>query len=302
MQELGDQYPNDDKTDPSGFLRRSRLHQSRFRAGVLNLPPARYGNYLTREDGESGNNFFTGFGIFDTVKNDKKYSEPLYSNLLRSEHIPFNFFIPFDSNKIYCKNVFNEFFNNSIQTIDLIKIEFAPKPKEKYLNDRTSFDAYVEYTSCDNSKGILGIEVKYTEKEYPLIEGSTQWKAIRDTSSKYYSVSEHSGLYRPEAINFLTTDNFRQIWRNQLLGESILFADSEKFQNFNSITLFPESNTHFIKVSKEYCDLLIKNDKKFLPMTYEDFISASIKHCPDKNYRKWLDYLTARYIVTNEDM
>ncbi len=78
MQEIGKQYSKDDKTDPTGFLRRARLHQSKFRAEVLILPYDSYGNYLTKEDGEIGNNFYEGFSIFEAVKKYKKYNKPLY--------------------------------------------------------------------------------------------------------------------------------------------------------------------------------------------------------------------------------
>ena len=166
MQDIGQQYSKDDRTDPSGFLRRARLHQSVFRAKYLNLPYDTYGNYLTKKDGESGKNFFDGYGIFDAVKKYRKYNKPLYSNLLRSEHIPFNIFIPLDKDRNYCKNVISDILNSRILSIDKIDIEYAPKPKEKYLNDGTSFDAYIEYTNSDGTKGMIGIEVKYTEREY----------------------------------------------------------------------------------------------------------------------------------------
>ena len=297
MQEIGTQYPDDNKTDPTGFLSRARLHQSKFRAQVLNLPFDSYGNYLTKEDGEIGKNFYPGFGIFEAVRKYRKYNKPLYSNMLRSEHIPFNIFIPFNLNKTYCKNVLNEFFNGSIQTIERIEIEYAPKPREKYLNDATSFDTYIEYSRSDNSKGIIGIEVKYTEQEYRLEKDSTQERNIMDKTSKYYKVSELSKLYIPQAIYTLPSDKFRQVWRNHLLGESILIADSDIFKYFTSVTLFPEGNQHFIKTSKEYIDLLENNDHKFLPLTYEAFFAACIKHCPDENYKKWVDYIITRYIV-----
>jgi hypothetical protein len=292
---LGAQYPDDIKTDPSGFLSRARLQQSKFRAEVLNLPYDTYGNYLTKEDGEAGKNFYDDFGIFDAVKKYRKYNKPLYSNMLRSEHIPFNLFIPFNLNKTYCKNVFNEFFDGSIQSIDRIEIEYPPKPKENYLNDATAFDAYIEFSRNDNSKGIIGIEVKYTEREYGLEKNSTQEKNILDKSSRYYSVTEHSKLYKPGVINELLTDKFRQVWRNHILGESILLSDSDKFRNFTSITLFPNGNRHFVETSKEYIDLLVDNNNKFIPLTYEDFFAACDKHCPDEKYKKWVEYLIARY-------
>lgn len=300
MQEIGQQYSKDDKTDPSGFLSRTRLHQSVFRAKYLDLPFDTYGNYLTKEDGEKGKNFYEGFGIFDVVKKYRKYNKPLYSNLLRSEHIPFNIFIPLDKDRNYCKNIIAEILKSNIISIDKIEIEYAPKPKEKYLNDGTSFDAYIEYTNSDGTKGIIGIEVKYTEKEYKLQANSKQEKEINDKSSLYFSVTNNCGLYKKNAIEILPTDKFRQVWRNHILGESILLMDSNKFKHFTSLTLFPADNIHFIKISKEYIALLTNNDKKFIALTYEDFFALLSKHCPDTNYKNWLDYLTTRYIITND--
>ncbi len=300
MQEIGHQYSKDDRTDPSGFLRRARLHQSVFRAKYLDLPFDTYGNYLTKEDGEKGKNFYDGFGIFDAVKKYRKYNKSLYSNLLRSEHIPFNIFIPLDKDRNYCKNVIADILKSNIISIDKIEIEYAPKPKEKYLNDGTSFDTYIEYTNFDGTKGMIGIEVKYTEKAYKIQPNSKQEKDINDRNSLYFSVTKNCGLYKANAIEVLRTDKFRQVWRNHILGESILLTDSDKFQYFASLTLFPADNSHFIKTSKEYIDLLTDNDNKFIALTYEDFFALLNKHCPDSNYKKWLDYLTTRYIVTND--
>jgi len=73
------------------------------RTVYLVLPYNKFGNYLTQEDGENGKNFYDGFGIFDAVKKyRKKYNKPLYSNMLRSEHIPFNLFIPFRQDPAFC--------------------------------------------------------------------------------------------------------------------------------------------------------------------------------------------------------
>ena len=302
MEEIGRQYPKDDRFDPSGFLKQARLHQSRFRAEILNLPSVDYGNYLTREDAEAGMNFYDSFGIFDAVRERfPNYNMPLYANMLRSEHIPFNLFVPFNFDKNYCKNVFNDFFNNRINSIDRIEIEHAPKPRKNYLNDSTSFDTYIEYTTSDNQKGIIGIEVKYTERGYGLKKGSTQEKAIKEKNSKYYTVSQQCKMYRPEAIDKLTSDKYRQVWRNQLLGESILIADGDKFTYFTSLTIFPQGNSHFVETSKDYIDMLTSNDLKFIPITYEEFFSVCKKYFPDNQYREWLDYLIDRYIVVSDN-
>jgi hypothetical protein len=299
MQKIGEQYPKDDKLDPSGFLKRARRHQSLYRAHILELSYDGYGNYLTKEDAESGYNFYSDFGIFEAVKlRYPRYSKPLYSNMLRSEHIPFNFFIPFKYDYQFCKKVFNAFIPDKIQSIDCIEIEYAPKPKGNYLDDATSFDVYIEYSTNDSQKGIIGIEVKYTEREYGLVKESTQENTINDKTSKYYTVSEQCGIYKSESINVLPTDKFRQIWRNQLLGESILLVDKEKFNHFASVTIFPEGNIHFVETSKEYIDLLSENNQKFLAISYEEFFSVCKEYCPNEKYLDWINYLLARYIVT----
>ncbi len=300
MQDIGKQYSKDEKTDTTGFLRQARFHQSKFRANTLNLPYDTYCNYLTRADGEQGKNFYNGFEVFEMVKKYRKYNKALYSNMLRSEHIPFNFFTPLNQDKTFSKNILNEFFKNNIQTIDRIEIEYAPKPKENYLGDHTSFDTYIEYTHTDKQKGIIGIEVKYTEKEYKLIANSTEAKKINDKNSKYYSITNNCRLYKSDAIKVLPIDKFRQIWRNHLLGESILIVDKDKFKYFTSLILFPKDNLHFIQTSSDYIDLLNENKNNFLPLTYESFFEACNKHCPNDSFKNWIDYLSKRYIVKDE--
>lgn len=299
MLEIGKQYSKDNITDPSGFLRRARLHQSKFRAEALGLTYDTYGNYLTREDGLAGKNFYEGFGIFEAVKNYRGFNKPLYCNMLRSEHIPFNLFIPFNRNKEYCRDVFNRVIGNYIKSIDRIEIEYAPKPKENYLNDGTSFDAYIEYSHVDGSKGMIGIEIKYTEKEYKLTPNSKQEKDIKDLSSKYFTVTKQSNIYKPETVTHLPSDQFRQVWRNHILGESILQTDSNKFKHFSSLTIFPKDNQHFIHTSKEYASFLT-DENKFIALTYEDYFNICQNQCPDPEFKKWIDYLRLRYLVPED--
>ena len=297
-QNIGPQYPKDKATDKTGFLEKARLHQSKYRAGVLNVPYDKYGNYLTEKDASVGLNFYDDLGIFQEVKNRyPNYYRPVYANMLRSEHIGFNLFVPFKREPAFGKNVLNDFLNNPIESIDKIQIEYAPPPPKKYLNDRTSFDVYIECTYTDKQKGIIGIEVKYTEHEYRLKPGSKEEADINDKNSKYYYVSKRSNLFRPEAVQLLPTDKYRQVWRNQLLGESILIEDSDFFSYFTSLTIFPKGNIHFVETSKEYMGMLIRNNDKFVPVTYEDFLAACGKHCHNDRLNKWINYLADRYLV-----
>jgi len=293
------------------FKTRARQHQVRFRTEILKEDFYTYITWLADKASRDGKNFYNGFEIFNVVRQRKpKFYIDLYSDMLRSEHIPFNLFVPFRHNLDYCKNVFNEFLGGCIKSIDKtciidnkenIKIEFAPKPKENYLNDGTSFDTYIEYTHIDNSKGLIGIEVKYTEKEYPLKAGSKQEQDINNKNSRYYSVSKLSDIY-DNSLDLLPTDIFRQIWRNQLLAESIRLTDNNKFKHSTSMTFFPEDNVHFVETSTKYINMLKNKSTKFIPVTYERFFSACNKYCPmDNNFKEWIEYLEKRYIVTDKE-
>ena len=155
------------------FKKAAKRHQINYREQNISTDYKTYETWLTDEFGKEGKNFYNKLSVFSVVQ--QRYPNfyiDLYSDMLRSEHIPFNLFVPFRHNLEFCKNVFNEFLGGCIKSINSrsiidggenIKIEFAPSPKENYLNDGTSFDTYIEYNHKDGTKGIIGVEVKYTE-------------------------------------------------------------------------------------------------------------------------------------------
>jgi len=276
--------------------------------------PIKY--YLTDEDAKKGKNFFSGFGIFEAAKKycPIYFSFPLsrrrinlYSNMLRSEHIPFNLFVPFRQDLEFAKKVFNEILGSEIiSKVDEIIIEYPPSPKENYLNDGTSFDTYIEYTDIKNSKGIICIEVKYTEKEYKLEKGSKQEKDINDKTGKYYYVSEKCEIYKPIVIDKLKTDLFRQIWRNHILAESIVIEneknnsieDKVKIKQAHSLIFYPKGNEHFTEVGNEYKEMLAEDKKnKFGLVTFEKFIEICRNCGVNDEFEEWVNYLEKRYIV-----
>ena len=291
---IGKQYDSD-----NDFRRKARLHQSKYRAEILNTDYDDFGNYLTRIDAENGLNFYQGLNIFVEVKKRyPNYNRQLLANMLRSEHIPFNVFAPLIEHKELAKRVLNLFLNDIISEIKEIEIEFAPKPKEDYLDDRTAFDTYIEYIHIDKSIGILGFEVKYTENEYKLKTDSLEERHVNDPNSKYFHVSRRTNLFKSESISELPKDKYRQVWRNQLLGESMLIKPNSKFGHFVSIILYPSGNAHFKTVCKEYKEFLIPtNEQKFLGITFEDFFTTLENSAIGNKLKDWVTYLKKRYLV-----
>jgi len=220
--------------------------------------------------------------------------------MLRSEHIPFNFFVPLSKNLEYARAVLNRFMGGVINIITLIKIEHAPDP-EKTLMDKTSFDVFIEYRHASGRLGVIGIEVKYTEREYKLIKGSKEDREIHQDISVYNLLTDKIGLYRKEILQELKTDEFRQVWRNQLLGESMTRKNhpDSKYEFFTSIILYPEGNDHFRDLVPKYTSFLTPgHENSFKGITYEEFINIGRELAGDPGYLQWLQYLEDRYIIS----
>jgi hypothetical protein len=285
------------------FKERARRHQIRFRKEILKVDQGEFETFLTEADALKGLIFYSGFSIFEVAR--KRLSPLLtqnkacYVNMLRSEHIPFNFFVPLANDLDYAKAVLNKFVDNIISKVIVIKIEHAPDPA-KALKDKTSFDVYVEYIHSNGLKGVLGIEVKYTEKAYILKKGSKEETDVNDPDSAYNRLTRQLGIYNKEHVSKLKTDEYRQVWRNQLLGESMTKRNhpESEFVHFTSIILYPKGNNHFKNLIPDYKSFLNPGfEDHFMDITYEKFIETARGLTDDQVYLSWLQYLEDRYIV-----
>lgn len=291
---IGKQYNND-----NSFKKKARLHQSKYRSEILQVDFDEYENRLTESNAKSGLNFYNGFDIFNVVK--KRYpncSRGLYADMLRSAHIPFNVFVPLKTDTELAKYIFTSFLPVEIAEIIAINIEYAPSPAKEFLNDRTSFDTLIEYKiNNQNEHGIIGIEVKYTEQEYKLRPGSKEEKDIQNKNSIYYQLTNTIGLYKPEKIIELPKDRYRQVWRNHLLGESMIRHKNLNYSEFTSLILYPKGNIHFAEVAEEYKGFFRnQNTNKFFSITFESFINLIENNIYSDELRDWVDYLKARYL------
>jgi len=216
------------------------------------------------------------------------------ANMLRSEHIPFNMFAPLIGRFDLAKKIFQSAFDIKIKCVKNIKIEFAPKPKESYLNDGTSFDVYVEYIDVQGKTSALGIEVKYTEREYAV--GSREKENVENGALKYWTLTTRSGQFIDETKEKLSSDKMRQIWRNHLLG--LAMKDKDELNEFTSITVYPSGNMHFTEALSDYHNLMNPEFKKsVIGCTFEKFINSIDD---EKEILNWKNYLSTRYILKNK--
>ena len=163
------------------------------------------------------------------------------------------------------------------------------------MEDRTSFDAFISYIiKGNNKKGMLGIEVKYTEGGYsPTKREKAQ---LEDEGSKYFDATNNSRLYKNAFVERLKENSYRQIWRNHLLAYKI--AEKYKFDEYKSVTIYHEGNTHFEKAFKDYQPFLTDEGKKTLAdVTYSEFLKVLYEHIKTEQQKSWVKYLKERYDV-----
>ena len=295
----------------SEFKRKAREHQVKFREDILCVEYNKYPNVLNFADARKGLVFYEGFREEiltelkkPTPKTSSAPSGQMLTNLLRSEHIPYNIFFPMNKDLSGCKDLFNHILGKEeILRIKDIKIEHHPEPIEDYLSDHTAFDVYISYIDTNNKECGIGIEVKYTEKEYALKEGTSEYAHVKDEQGNtrlfgpYLNATIDSKYFKDEVTHdILVANKFRQIWRNHILGASmVLRGDIEKF---TSITVYPEANVHFHNdAMPDYYELLTETGKNtFISLTYEELFSLMDKYLNIENGKEWNLYLRQRYL------
>ena len=280
--ELGKQYEKDD-----AFKASARLHQSQYRSSVLNVDFDEYGNRLTEADAKSLLNYYDRLNVRSALRERySNYSKMRDADMLRSEHIPFNLFSPLASHPDLAKRVIESLLGIDCNAPFDIRFEYAPEPKGNYLDDGTAFDTYIQF----NRVGI-GIEVKYTEQAYRI--GETEKKNVENLQSRYWEVTRDLESFIDDRNPLLGTDEMRQIWRNHLLGLSMLQRGD--LDEFYSITLYPEGNDHFQYAIPAYRDLLADRGRaQVFGCTFERFIDSIDG---DDEILKWKGYLTDRYLI-----
>jgi hypothetical protein len=265
-QSIGTQYAPDDK-----FKAAARLHQSRYRADVLNVGYDEYGNRLKDEDARKLLNYYDGLNVRAALRaRYPSYSKKCDADMLRSEHIPFNLFAPLEANRTLAKEIVQNAFKINCKEVSRVAFEYAPEPKQNYLNDGTAFDVYIEYQGDRDQTAGIGIEVKYTEKDYPI--GITEKKNVENPDSRYWRVTRASRAFIDDTNPLLGSDAMRQIWRNHLLACSMV--QRSNISEFTSLILYPKGNDHFGKVIPGYRSLMHESERdQVRGCTYQEFIS-----------------------------
>jgi len=263
-----------------------------------------YEHILSNEDALKGANFYCYDDIdeWESLQkwaiNDKRklnFASNGLKNMLRSEHIPYNIFYPFEklrknNPEVLCK-LLGEVLKCDVEKVNEIRVEYAGNvDKSELLNDNTSFDAYIGFQSGGESCGV-GFELKYTEGSYPY--GNSELENLNNESSLYWETAKVSNMFilNSENKKQLISKNLKQFWRNHLLG--IKMVQKNMLKKFYSVHLFPKQNTYQQFYAENYLKTIKDSHKQFfLPLTYENLIGVGEKVNIKDN---WLTYFKNRY-------
>ncbi len=284
--------------------KKARLLQGYYRQEILQSP---MGTGPTEQDGQNycnmlvdgekhGRNFLTQ-EIFEYAKfrcRDKRNIETieefrLFNNMLSSQPMCFNLFVPLRSavreGKEFVTRVFQSVLPQlKISKIINIEIEYIPIPIEEYIDDKTAFDAFVEYRTKSWEKGCIAIETKYVDSL-----GKNNPKNMK----RKLEVAQEVGCFTPDGLNLITA-NCPQIVRNFLLTEK--YRLNHSFSISHSIMLAlnedKESGTEIQKLKNV---LRPEFQSKIEKISLEDFAQAVRDHCPTEEIA-WIENLRRRYL------
>jgi hypothetical protein len=215
----------------------------------------------------------------------------LYNNMLSSMPMCFNLFYPLrqalEKKEPFIDTLFSNIFQDmSVCKVTGIDIEYIPLPINEYIDDKTAFDAVIWFEDSIGQKGIIGIEVKYTDKL-----GNN--KASRNV--RKLKVAEESGIFTPKAIEGIRNNGCTQIMRNILLTEA--YRLHNKLTYSWSVILSPEDEPYSNNEIDNFRKLLMPDYHNKLKRVYlENFTDHCINGASDK-YKQIFKDFKERYLA-----
>ncbi|HKO95112.1 MAG TPA: hypothetical protein VJU61_28350 [Polyangiaceae bacterium] len=292
---IGPQRPGD-----KPFTARLRLHQSWYRACVLQVPcgtgpkplsTRKLGNMLTRADGAENRNFLTPeiAQVARARLQQGRCVEPfrLCHNLLSSQPMCFNLFSPLALDRRLAATLLPSLVPERIAEVTRVSIEWAPEPARAYLADKTSFDTFIEYRATDGRLCALGIETKLTDSfSQKLCDGEKYRRWMRAPVRPW----------RPEADPHVSAIAHNQLWRNHLLAVALRDRPQSHYATSRLLVVHHPGDHECVRVCAGYRALLCDGDDTMSALSLDRIIDAWSSLTQDPAHTAWLQAFQIRYL------
>ncbi len=294
-------------SDKTPFARRMRLHQSWYRASVLGVDygtgpdrsgTTRYGNMLTGQSAEKGSNFLTPT-IFEVARErlaeDGGVKDPfgLERNMLSSRTMCFNLFGELERDLDLATGLVRALWGDALATLwgnDNVRVcdvrfAWAPQPKEKYPDDGTAFDAFIEYETEGGEKGFIGIETRLAE---PFSED------FDDRGGRYsdrLTPESPWGKVDPQTV---ADRKHNQLLRHHMLAWAVLKEESSGYAHGSVVVVYHPKDEVCDGVVGDYRASL-RNEER-LPVWKAD-LGTVVEKWRSVAAGKWLSDFEERYLA-----
>ena len=163
----------------------------------------------------------------------------------------------------------------------------GPGAPHEYLDDRTAFDAFVEYERRDGTRVAFGVETKLTDsfsqKPYDS-EKYRRWMRGADSP------------FREEAHGDVAGARYNQLWRNHLLAVAARDHGRTPYGAARSVVVHHGLDHHGARVVADYRGLLRPGDATFDAWTLDQVIGAFGRVAVGADEGAWLAAFRARYL------
>lgn len=264
-----------------------------------------YGHILTDSDGENGMNFLPSLRtkILKEVysRNEKGKGVDIgrtTKNMLSSQAMCFNLFVPLNLNKQLATAFLRELSENVAEVCQDIEYEYTPS--KTIFNDQSGkggvdCDALIKFKNCKGGTSLIVVETKFVEPEFSKCgfrksdhEDQCPLKTLvaPDFSNcryhykkhyNYWRVAEESNLFNMEMIQNQPCPfggTLWQLWTNM----SLAYALSKEYScdDFYYAVIYHEKNDKLSKKGKTFIDFrkLLKNPNKLKIIYLSDIRKA----------------------------
>ena len=290
-----------DVTTDTPFRSWCRLKQSLYRQehgwdpGMGGRKPRLLGNYLVDADAKAGRNFLSP-EIFVAAKHrtacrekdDKIEEGRLLGNLLTSQTMCFNLFLPQAAALETATLIWQAVLPKTVTQVNRVLLEHSPgRGDEKDgTGDHSAFDAAVFYRHVDGSDGLIAIETKYSEPFSPPGRGPTPF---------LQSFGPKCGLFSQEGWQAVLSMKTQQLWRTHLLAQRM---KSDLLRHVTYLVLHPSGDVECSSVLPEYRNCLepqVQQSGGFRQMTLEKWVAKAMDTVGDQG-AVWLHQFYDRYL------
>lgn len=205
----------------------------------------------------------------------------MYSNLLSSQPMAFNLFVPLQLDLNLASAVFSKMLPHRCRRVTRIEFEFSPgRGDPRYTCDGSAFDVCVWFNTPEGKPAFVGIEVKYHEN---LNDEADEHRA------RYDEIAHEMGCFHIGVVDRLRCKPLQQIWRDHLLAGSYRLMDGYTDGLF--VFLSPSGNTTCNDALAGY-QVCLSDLDTFQRWTLEHFVEA-VRACTGS---PWINIFSDRYL------